>query len=267
LAQQKTPQGRGRAAGVPQPSSGGGNRVFYLIAGAVIVAGIAWLLVARGRGPGSGADLPTPAEFEALAADVEADPGVGIATGPESAPVEIFEFADYSCPHCATFAGFAGKLLRQNYVETAGAPVRWVMYDYVLGTFPNSVPAAIAARCAGDQDRYWPMHDLLFAQQTRWYTSGSPTDVFDEIAQRVGLEMGPWRECMSEGRHLEEIVASRKYGEQMGVSSTPTLFLNGRRLDLQGQEPYTYIEGLIRAELESAPEAGASEGTSDGGGP
>lgn len=240
--------------------------MFYLIAGAIVLAGVVWLLVARGGGAGTVADLPTPEEFQSLATEVEADPGVGVVQGPESAPVEILEFADYSCPHCATFAGFAGKLLRQNYVETSNAPVRWVLYDYVLGSFPNSVPAAIAARCAGEQDLYWPMHDLLFAQQASWYTSASPGDAFADIAERVGLDMGAWRECVSEGRHLEEVAASRKYGEQMGVTSTPTLFLNGQRLDLQGKEPYSYIEGLIRSELESGSvDEGDATETGDGG--
>lgn len=265
MAQKKTPQGRGRPAGTGT-DAGGGNRMFYLVVGAIVVAGIVWLLVARGGGAGSVADLPTPEEFQSLATEVEADASVGIPHGPESAPVEILEFVDYSCPACGRFAGFAGKLLRQNYVETADAPVRWVLYDYVLGSFPNSVPAAIAARCAGDQGRYWPMHDLLFSQQTSWYTSSSPGDVFADIASQVGLDMGAWRECVSEGRHLEEIAASRKYGEQMGVSSTPTLFLNGRRLDLQGRDPYSYIEGLIRAELEAGSTAeGEATATEDGG--
>lgn len=265
MAQKKTPQGRGRPAGTGT-DAGGGNRMFYIVAGAIVLAGIVWLLVARGGGAGSVADLPTPEEFQSLAADVEADASVGIAQGPESAPVEILEFADYSCPHCATFAGFAGKLLRQNYVETPDAPVRWVLYDYVLGSFPNSVPAAIAARCAGDQGLYWPMHDLLFAQQTGWYTSASPGGTLAEIAERVGVDMGAWRECVSEGRHLEEVAASRKYGEQMGVSSTPTLFLNGQRLDLQGKEPYSYIEGLIRAALDAGSmDEDEATATEDGG--
>lgn len=264
MAQSKRPQGRGRPAGTGT-DGGGGNRTFYLIAGAIILAGVVWLFVARGGGA-TVADLPTPQEFVSLADQAEADPSVGIAMGPESAPVEVIEFVDYSCPHCASFAGFAGKLLRQNYVETANAPVRWVLYEYVLGNFPNSVPASIAARCAGDQGRYWPMHDLLFAQQAGWYASANPFDQFEEIAERVGLDVGAWSACVSEGRHLEEIAASRKYGEQMGVSSTPTLFLNGQRIDLAGKEPYSYIEGLIKAALES-PSAAAGEAGAQSGGP
>jgi len=259
LAQQKTPRARGRPAGT-KPESDGGKWLFYGIAAVIVVAGMAWLLVARDRGIGQSAALPTPEEFQALAQEVDADSSVGISAGPETAPVELVEFADYSCPHCATFAGFAGKLLRQNYVETANAPVHWVMYDYVLGNFPNSVPAAIAARCAGDQGRYWPMHDLLFSRQNAWWSSGAPNQVFDDLAQQVGLDMEAYRECVADGRHLREVVASRKYGDQLGVSSTPTLFLNGRRLDLGGKEPYSYIEGLIKAELEAAAGKDSSEG-------
>lgn len=239
-------------------SQGGGNRMFLIVAGLIVVAGVAWLLLARGGGIGQSAALPTPAEFEALSATVEADPSVGIALGEEDAPVEIVEFFDYSCPHCANFAGFAGKLLRQNYVETGGpetggGPVRWVIYDYVLGSFPNSVPAHMAARCAGEQGRYWPMHDLIFARQTRWYTGSAPEDELAEIAEEVGLDMGAYRECMSEGRYLEEIAAARALGSQRGVNSTPTIFIDGQRIDLTGREPYTYIEGLIQQRLEEQP--------------
>ncbi len=253
---QKKHQARQKTA--PSGRKGGGNTIFLGLFVLLVVAGVAWLLLARGGGAGQSVALPTPEEFDALSATVEADPSVGIAIGPESAPIELVEFADFSCPHCANFAGFAGKLLRQNYVEVENAPVRWVMYDFVLGTFPNSIPASMAARCAGEQGQYWPMHDLLFARQTRWYTSREPEAEFEEIARQVGLDLGRYRECMAEGRYLNEIAASRKYGDQLGVSSTPTLFLNGEKLDLGGVEPYEYIEGLIRQKLAEPAGDGAS---------
>lgn len=241
---------------------GGGGKVFYLIGGVIVIAGIAWLFAARGGGLGSSAALPTPAEFEGLAATIEADPSAGISLGSESAPIEILEFADYSCPHCARFAGFAGKLLRQNYVETAGGPVRWVLYDFVLG-FPNTIPASMAARCAGEQGAYWPMHDLLFSRQIEWSTRPNPGGELNDIAGDVGLEMGAFKACMSEGRYIEQIAAARKYGEQLGVSSTPTFFFNGELINLGANEPYSFIEGLIKAELAAAGE----ETTDTDGGP
>ncbi|MCG8469772.1 MAG: DsbA family protein, partial [Gemmatimonadetes bacterium] len=161
MAQQAQKKGAGGAKG-----PGGGNKTFLLLGGLIVAAGIGWLLTAGG-GAAAG-PLPTPAEFEALAADITADPSTGVPLGSADAPILIEEFIDFSCPACAQFSGFAGKLLRQNYVEIGnveageGGPVRWVSYDYVLGSFPNSVPAAMAARCAEEQGRFWPMHDFIF---------------------------------------------------------------------------------------------------------
>jgi len=255
LAQKKKPQ-------ASPPQRGGGNRVFYLVGGLIVVAGIGWLVTARGGGVGATAALPSPAEFEGLAATIEPDKGVGIVQGAADAPIEILEFADYSCPHCGTFASFAGKLLRQNYVETPGGPVRWITFDFVLGGFPNSISASMAARCAGEQDAYWSFHDMLFSRQAQWNASLNPGNVMGvmgKIADDLGLDTGEWRSCMSEARYIEQIAAARKYGEQLGVGSTPTLFINGERIDLAGVEPYSHIENLIKAEL-----AGASAEVGDG---
>lgn len=258
----KAQPGRTRAK---SDANGGGNRLFYILAGLIVVAGVVWLVAVRGGGIGSTPALPTPVEFEGLAAAAQADSSVGIPMGPEDAPIEIVEFVDYSCPHCAQFAGFAGKLLRQNYVEPPGAPVRWILYDFVLGGFPNSIPASMVARCAGDQGAYWPVHDLLFSRQSRWAPNPSPAGEFRDIIEAAGLDVRAWSECMSEGRHLEEIAASRKYGEQKGVGSTPTLFLNGQLIDLSGVEPYSYIEGLIKAALAAGGGEATTAESGDGG--
>lgn len=259
MAQSKKPQAKA-------PAGGGGNKVFYLIGALIIVAGIGWVVMGGGGGVGTTAAMPTPQEFESIAATVEPDKSVGIVQGPADAPIEILEFADYSCPHCGTFSSFAGKLLRQNYVETADAPVRWITFDFVLGGFPNSIPASMAARCAGEQGAYWPYHDMLFSRQTQWYTSPNPGNQMGEIADELGLDTGAWRSCMSEARYLQEIAASRKYGESLGVGSTPTLFINGERISLEGVEPYSHIENLIQAELaagsaDSSAEAADTEGS------
>lgn len=248
-----------RRTGSGEKKKGAGT-LFYVLLGLVVAGGVAWLLLAGGGG--TTAELPTPTEFEAMYAQIEADPSVGVPLGDPDAPVTIEEFADYSCPACAGFGTFAGRLLRQNYVE-GGGPLRWVMYDYVLGSFPNSVPAAVAARCAGDQGAYWPMHDLLLARQNQWARGGDPQGRFVEFAETIGIDVGAFRSCLGEGRHIEEVAASRKLGDQRGVNSTPTLFLNGQRLDLRGREPYTYIEGLIQEARAAA--SGSEPGSAAGG--
>ncbi len=191
---------------------------------------------------------PPPA-IDTLAA-VAADSTAGVPIGRDDAPVIIWEFVDYQCPHCAQFSSFTGRLIRQNYVDNGG-PVRWVMYDYVIGSFPHSIPAALAARCAGEQGQYWPMHDVVLARQNRWAVGDRPAPVFREFAQELGLDMDAYDACMSDRRHLTAIAAARKYGDQLGVNSTPTIFLNGRRLEVP-ETSYEGIEALIQAAVDSA---------------
>lgn len=226
----------------------GPGRTFYLILGGLLVVGVAALFMARG-GDGDGGE-PEPVS----ASSVEADPEAGVATGPADAPVTIKEFVDYQCPHCAQFASLTGKMLRRNFARTDS--VRWILYDYPLGTFPNSLPAALAARCAGEQGRYWQMEEILFGRQGEWAGEGDPAGTFADYAERIGLDTDAFRTCLEERRHLEEIMASRRYGQQLGVGGTPTIFLNGRKLSTRelGYEP---IARLIRAAWDSASAAGA----------
>ena len=241
-----------KAAREPNPPS----RSNWLFRGgllAVVVVGVGWLLLG-GRQGGSGPP-PTPTELAEVLAEAEADPAVGMALA-ESAPIVIEEFYDPSCPACARFSGFAGKLIRQNYVETADAPVRWVAYSLILGTFPNSIPAALAERCAGEQDLYWPVHDLLLARQTRWYLEQDPTGAITEVALEAGVDGNAFAECMRERRPLGAVAASHKVAEARGVNSTPTIFVDGERVNLQGVDPYTHLEALIQARLAAMEGAG-----------
>lgn len=233
---------------------------FYLALGLVAVGGVAFLLMAGGAGDG---ELTSP--LPAWAETVEADSASGIPLGPEDAPVTIVEFADYACPHCAQFGSFAGRLIRQNYVQDR-ALVRWVYYDYLVG-LPHDLPAAIAARCAGEQGRYWEMHDLLLAQQSRWSGSDDPGGAFREYAGQIGLDRDAFAECLAERRPLEAVLASHKYGERLGVRGTPTLYLNGRRLDNRTESSYQDLERLILANADSARNVGSGEASdaSEGG--
>lgn len=229
---------------------GGPGRVFYLAIGLVVVGGAAALWLARSGDDG-------PMEIPLSIADTEADAGAGVAAGPEDAPVTLIEFADFQCPACAQFYAFSGRLIKQNYVDRGGT-VRWVYYDFPLDQHPNAVPAALAARCAGEQGRFWAMHDLLFANQATWAPKEDARGDFEEMADEIGLDRGAYRECMREGRYLDKIFASAKYGQRLGVSSTPTLFMNGRRA------PPSYEE-LERMILEATAGDGGDGDTVAGG--
>jgi protein-disulfide isomerase len=232
-------QSRKRSAGGSGPGRG-----FYLAIPAIVVVGIAALLLARSGDTG-------PTEIPASLAETEADASAGVSAGPEDAVVTHVEFADFQCPACAAFYGFSGRLIKQNYVDGGGS-VRWVFYDYPLEQHPHAIPAALAARCAGEQGRFWQMHDLMFARQSQWSPKDDARGDFEEMAEEIGLDRGAYRECVRDGRYLEQIFASAKYGQRLGVNSTPTLFVNGQR----APQDYEELERMI---LEAAAAAEANE--------
>jgi protein-disulfide isomerase len=138
--------------------------------------------------------------------------------------------------------------------------LRWVVYEFPLDNHPNAVPAAIAGRCAGDQDRFWQMRDLLFARQQEWYAESSPNRTFEGYADQLGLDRKQFATCLSDREHLAEIMSAKKYGESLGVNSTPTLFMNGQPIPLT-RRSYEALEEQIKALVAQA--AAAEEGTAE----
>lgn len=241
---------RGKDAGGPEKKSGTG---FYVILGGVAVAGAAALLLA-GNG---GADAPENLPLSLAETEAEASGAAGVSLGSEDAPVTIIEFEDFMCAHCRNFNALTGKLIRQNYAIGEDAVLRWVNYDYPLGQ--ASWAPALAARCARDQGAYWQMHDLLYARTEDWARASNPNRSFVDFAEELGMDTGEFRSCLSERTHLQDIAAARKYGESLGITGTPTLYLNGRRLTLRTDADYESLEQLIlqaAARLDTASGAG-----------
>lgn len=170
----------------------------------------------------------------------------GVSMGADDAPVVVREFADYQCPACARFAE-ASQQLKQQYVESG--QVRFVYFDLPLQQHDNAMPAAQAARCAGDQGAYWEMHDTLFDMQTEWSGSGSPVDTFSRYANDLGLEERRFRRCMTTDLHLEEIEQSRRVAMQLRVTSTPTVLVDNIRLTRPG---WGQLSAVVDRELADA---------------
>lgn len=242
-------KGKGGASG--SGGSGGPGKGFYLALAAVAAGGIAFLVFAGGDGGGDGPGLDAP--LPAWASSVEADSASGIGLGPADAPVTVWEFADHQCPHCAQFGTFVGRLLRENYVRGEGI-VRWVQYDYLIG-FPNSLSSALAARCAGRQDAYWGMHEKLLATQTEWGNEGNPARLYRGYADELGLDVDAFATCLSEREPLEPVLASHAFGKSVGVGGTPTLFVNGRKVE---STTYEALETRILEAAEAAADGGDS---------
>lgn len=193
-------------------------RRFYILLGAVAVAGVVALWTAARGGSAS-----RPAN---LAATPASDGFAGFTLGSDSAPVEIVEFSDFECPFCAQFAAVQMPTVRAQLIETGR--VRWRFRDFPLPSHRFARFAAHAAQCAGEQGRFWPMHDQLFFNHGWAQTGRDPARLFRELGQAAGLDAAAYDACMASGRHAGRIEASRLEGERLGVRGTPTFFVGGR---------------------------------------
>jgi protein-disulfide isomerase len=166
--------------------------------------------------------------------DVSADDP---SSGPANAPITVVEFSDYQCPYCARVVPTLSKL-RQAY----GDKIRMVFKDFPLAIHPLAPKAAEAAHCAGEQGKYWDMHDRLFANQQALAVPG-----LKETAAGLGLDGAKFGQCLDSGKYAAAIAEDMKQGEALGVQSTPTVYINGR--PVLGAQPFELFQSVIDEEL------------------
>jgi len=186
------------------------------------------LLVALRRQVNIQIDFPAP-EPPMLPVSADDDPSVG----PANAPVTIVEFSDFQCPYCKLSVPLIKEILAKYPDE-----VRVVYRDYPGPNHPHAPQAAEAAQCAGDQGKFWEYHDSLFDRQapgTGWN--------FSELAKGIGLNQDAFATCLISRRYREEVAKDLRDGLKLGVTSTPTFFINGR--PLVGAKPFAEFQTLI----------------------
>jgi len=135
--------------------------------------------------------------------------------GSPDAPVTVVEFSDYQCPHCRKFAQNIFPQLKEQFVDTG--KVRWVMRDLPLRFHKNARKAAQAAHCAGEQGKFWEMHDVLFAQAKKLGEENLPG-----YGQVIGLDGAAFESCLASDRHLGEIDQSVEDAAAVRITGTPT---------------------------------------------
>lgn len=164
--------------------------------------------------------------------------------GPKDAWVTVVMFSDYQCPFCAR-ADETLQALTKRYPKD----VRFVMKHNPLPFHPRALPAAMAAECAGKQDRFWPYHDLLMTNR------GSLDDGdLEKLAQKAELKVAAWRKCIAQAEPKDGIVADQKLSATLGARGTPAFFINGHFLN--GAQPQPVFEALIDQELKAAKSSG-----------
>jgi protein-disulfide isomerase len=174
----------------------------------------------------------------------------GNALGSAEAPLTIEIWSDYQCPACAQLARTYEPMIISEYVEDGRA--RLVMRDFAfLG--PESVDAAIAARCAERQGRFWQMHDYLFANHDGEGGGAFSQVRLEAMAQSAGLDLEQYRACRAEPVVRSELAAEIERGRQLGVNSTPTLIV-GDQMVAGVPRQWEQLAALIDQQLEAAGE-------------
>lgn len=224
---------------------------FYVILGVVALAGAFFLFRQMQGGGGTPATTLQPVAMSPE--QLQRVPG--ISQGQPDAPVVIMEFADFQCPGCGSFASFSKPLIK-DHIDNG--TVRFVWYDFPLVQIhKNATLAARAGRCANEQNQFWQYHDHLFGRQSQWSESNDAADLFVDYAGQVGLDRAAFAECLRSDKYQKEVSESFQLGTTLGVNSTPTLFVNGKRVQ---ETPSTRAEWeeLIRQETGAAGQAPAA---------
>lgn len=193
---------------------------FYLalVAVAVIGGGVLFMSAQRGRAP-----VVMPTGALPLGADSVAPAAYQL--GADTAPVVVDEWSDFECPVCSRFAILVFPDIQRRFIQTG--LVRWRVNDFPLPGHTNSPTAHLAAACAARQGRFWPMKELIYYNQGEWVRQGVRSHM-REYAQQAGVDVGSWDACMGEQEPLTRIAQAVERGRGLGVSGTPTFFVNGQ---------------------------------------
>jgi protein-disulfide isomerase len=160
--------------------------------------------------------------------------------GAKDAVVTIVQYSDFQCPFCSRVEPTVAQVMKEY-----NGKVRVAWRDLPLPFHPNAMPAAIAARAAGDQGKFWEMHDKIFADQQHM---DRPT--YEKYAQDLGLNMGKFKAALDSEKGKDAIQADSASGAKIGARGTPAFFINGKFLS--GAQPFEMFKTKIDEELKIA---------------
>lgn len=192
-------------------------------------------LAALALGAGAGTTLflrrdlsvvtPARAEGPSVAELMQPNPLGEMAIGSENAPITVIEYASMTCPHCAHFSETTFPELKKRYIDTG--KVRFLFREFPLDQL--AFAGFLLARCV-PPDKYLPMVETLFAQQRDWVVQ-KPLEPMRAIAKQAGLSQEAFDACLDNRQLIDGIEKVRSQAAQkFGVNSTPTFFVNGKRL-------------------------------------
>jgi protein-disulfide isomerase len=172
--------------------------------------------------------------------------------GRDDAPVTVVEFADYQCPFCRKFHSETFVELKKNYIDTG--KVRFVSRDLPLDFHPNAPSAAVAARCAGEQDKFWEMRDMILVNAVDL----SPASLL-KYGRQINLDMTVFGACLNDKKYTVAIQKDVADAGTLGISGTPSFVvgktakdqINGVRI--VGAVPYSVFDTAVKNQLNPTP--------------
>ena len=171
------------------------------------------------------------------------------AMGAADAPVTVVEFADYQCPFCLRFTKTTFPLLKKKYIDTG--KVRWVALNLPLPFHKDARKAAQAAHCAGEQDKFWEMRELLFRNPQKLNAENLPAH-----AETLSLDMNAFNACLQSDRHLAEIDQDAKDAKAVRLTGTPSFIIGKTASDeisgqvIIGAQPMNKFDAAIGKALQ-----------------
>lgn len=160
--------------------------------------------------------------------------------GPEDAGVEMIVYSDFECPYCLNYSDTVNQIK-----DTYGEEVRIAFRHFPLSFHANAKGAALASECAGEQDDFWAMHDLIFEASAEKNMS---LETWKEAAEELGLDTEQFNECLDSEKYASKIASQMESAVKSGVRGTPATFINGKMVS--GALPFSSFKQIIDSELQ-----------------
>lgn len=172
-----------------------------------------------------------------------------VALGNPTAAVKIVEFTDYQCPYCARHALQTMPQMISDLIDTG--IVYYELKDFPLDQIhPQARAAAVAARCAGEQEAYWEMHDRLFETQQNWSGQQAVNGLFTSYAADLDLDETVFESCLLSGKYDDVVQANLDEGISLGVRGTPAFFIDG--YTISGAQPIELFQYAVELALDGS---------------
>ena len=188
------------------------------------------------------APLVLAASTSPLAAQSATAPLANRSKGSAKAPVTVYEMSDFQCPYCRQFALETFPGLERDYIKTG--KVRWVFINFPLtSVHAHASAAAELALCAGKQQAFWPVHDLLFAHQESWAPLKEAGPFFVSLADSARLSKPALLSCLESPDTRNSVRADAEGAARSGATSTPTFYIEGALLE--GAQPFNLFKQVL----------------------